>query len=256
MYKMILRSQLLFGLGVLLICFIPAKQKITIFSIGDSTMASYSKEYLSLYGENYPIRGWMQMIDGFFNKDVEIINAAVSGHSSKSFKTNGEWKKIMENIQPGDYVFIQFGHNDAKTDTVKHTDPQTTFRQNIIDYVTDTKSKGGIPILFTSVPRRVFTDDGVLKDTHGQYVIVVRELAQELKIPLIDMNTSVTNLLNTLGPEESKKLYLYVQPGIYKKLPDGKKDDTHFCEYGATKLAELAVAELKKLNLPIAKKIK
>ncbi len=256
MYKIILRSQLLLCLVVLLVCFIPAKQKITIFSIGDSTMASYSKEYLSLFGDNYPIRGWMQVIDKFFNKDVEIINSALSGYSSKSFKSTGQWQKVLDKIQPGDYVFIQFGHNDAKSDTVRHTNPQTTFRQNIINYVTETKSKGGIPILFTSVPRRVFTDDGILKDTHGQYVTVVRDIALELNVPLIDMNKSISNLLNTLGPEDSKKLYLYIQPGIYKKLPDGKKDDTHFCEYGATKLAELAVQELKKSNLPIGKNIK
>jgi lysophospholipase L1-like esterase len=249
---------LLVALTLVFLGFIPAQKKITIFSIGDSTMASYDVEEWSKRngGKNYPLRGWMMAMPQFFNQNVTIKNAAISGISSKSFRDEGAWQKVIDEVEPGDYVFIQFGHNDEKPDTASHTDATTSFRQNLINYINETKAKGAYPVLFTSIVRRKFNSSGRLEDTHGDYVTVVRELAKEKNIPLVDLNKKTCELVESLGPEESKKLYLYIQPGLFTQLPQGKQDDTHLCEYGATKFAELAVQGIKELNLGLVKYLK
>jgi len=248
-----LRICLLICLG--LVAFKPFHKKITIFSIGDSTMADYDIAEWSRNngGKNYPLRGWMMAMPQLVRKDVAVQNAAISGISSKSFRDEGAWQKVIDKVMPGDYVFIQFGHNDEKSDSANHTDARTGFRQNLINYANETKAKGANPILFTSLVRRKFDANGRLVDTHGDYVTVVRELATELNIPLVDLNKLTGELVEQMGPEESKKLYLYIEPGLFTKLPEGKKDDTHLCVYGATKVAELAAKEIKRLKLPLAK---
>ncbi|OAQ38014.1 rhamnogalacturonan acetylesterase [Pedobacter psychrophilus] len=223
--------------------------KKTIYSIGDSTMYNASTE------NNYPGRGWMQMINIFFNDQTVINNLAASGRSSKSYRDEGLWNKAITRIKADDYVFIQFGHNDEKPDSLRHTDPQTSFKENIKNYVSEVLSKGAHPILFTSIARRTFDSNGKLKDTHSEYVSVIRDLAKEMNIPLVDLNKTTTQMIEKYGPEESKKLFLYVQPGVTSKLPDGKKDDTHLCEFGATKVAELAVEGLKEINSPLVKNL-
>jgi lysophospholipase L1-like esterase len=258
MNKYIRFNLLLISIGLLCVCFTSRNNKITIFSIGDSTMADYNIQELSntMGGKDYPLRGWMMMMSQYFNTDVTIHNHAVSGRSSKSFRSEGHWKKVIDNVKAQDYVFIQFGHNDEKSDTLRHTDAKTTFRQNLIQYIDEVKQKGAFPILFTSIARRRFDTNGTVVDTHGDYVTVVRELATEMNIPLIDLNKKTASLIQSLGPEESKKLFLNVEPGEYTKLPEGKHDDTHLNAYGATKVAELAAQSIKELNLPITKYLK
>lgn len=244
---------ILAGLGLLLCSFLPQQRKTHIFSIGDSTMCDYDKKYLTSFGGNtlYPIRGWMQMARGLFTGPVEVHNAARSGRSSKSFRTEGHWQKVIDSVQQGDYVFIMFGPNDQKSDTARHTEPRTTYRQNLINYINEVRAKHGHPVLFTSIVRRKFNSNGKLEDTMGDYIVVVRELAAEMKVPLVDLHQKFGELVEHYGPEESKKLFLYIAPGVFPKLPDGKQDDTHLSEFGATKVAEIAVAALKQLNLGI-----
>jgi len=240
-------------------CLIMEQKKITLYSIGDSTMADYDIEQLSKEngGENYPLRGWMMELSQFFNGNILIKNFAVSGRSSKSFRNEGHWKKVMDNLQPGDYVFIQFGHNDSKIDdSTRYTDPGTSFRQNIINYVKETKEKGAHPVLFTSIVRRAFDDEKKLKDTHGQYVKVVRELASEMNVPLIDLNRKTEEFVSALGPEKSKEFFLFIKPGLFAKLPNGLEDNTHLSEWGALKVAALAIDGMKELKLPIIQYLK
>lgn len=246
---------LLSGLCLLLCSFIPQQKKINIFSIGDSTMCDYDEKYLTSFGGNslYPIRGWMQMARGYFTGPVIIHNAARSGRSSKSYRSEGHWQKVIDSVQQGDYVFIMFGPNDQKSDTARHTDPRTTYRQNLVNYINETRAKGAYPILFTSIVRRKFNNNGKLEDTLGDYIPVVRELATEMKVPLVDLYKRSGELVESYGPEESKKLFVYIQPGVFPKLPDGKQDDTHLDELGATKIAALAAAELKAMGLPFFK---
>lgn len=241
----------------LLISFKNQQKKITIYSIGDSTMCDFSPSYLAQFGgDNYPIRGWMQIMPQFFNADVVINNAARSGRSSKSFRTEGYWKPVIEQVKAGDYVFIMFGANDQKPDTARHTDPATTYRQNLLNYIKETKAKGAYPILFTSLVRRNFGKDGKLVDTYGEYVATVRNLAKETSVPLIDLNQKSADLVTQYGPEDSKKLFLYIQPGKFSKLPQGKKDDSHLCVFGATEIARLAAQGLKDIKSPLAAYLK
>lgn len=256
---------LLLGLLFVLTAFTPAKRNITIFTIGDSTMANKKLE-----GEN-PERGWGQMLSRYFTDDITIDNHAVNGRSSKSFIDEGRWDAVLSKIQKGDYVFIQFGHNDEKDDPNRHTDPGTTFDANLKKFVEDTKAKGGIPVLFNSIVRRNFgkadgnavanaikQDDirngidpkapkdsieegATLIDTHGAYLISPKNVAKELNVTFIDLNSLTHKLVEGMGPKKSKELYLWVEPKTVPALPNGREDNTHLNVHGASVIAEMAV---------------
>ncbi|WP_287678999.1 pectinesterase family protein [Bacteroides sp.] len=256
---------LLLGLLFVLTAFTPAKRNITIFTIGDSTMANKKLE-----GEN-PERGWGQMLSRYFTDDITIDNHAVNGRSSKSFIDEGRWDAVLSKIQKGDYVFIQFGHNDEKDDPNRHTDPETTFDANLKKFVEDTRAKGGIPVLFNSIVRRNFgkadgnavanaikQDDirngidpkapkdsieegATLIDTHGAYLISPKNVAKELNVTFIDLNSLTHKLVEGMGPQKSKELYLWVEPKTVPALPNGREDNTHLNVHGASVIAEMAV---------------
>ncbi|OAQ38013.1 rhamnogalacturonan acetylesterase [Pedobacter psychrophilus] len=243
----------LFSIATLISAFTLNNKKITIHSIGDSTMCDFPESYLSKFGgPNYPIRGWMQMMGEFVTNDVIIDNAARSGRSTKSFRDDGFWVEVLNKINPGDYVFIMFGGNDQKTDSVRFAAPRSSYRENLIRYIKESQEKGAIPILFTSIVKRKFDKQGKLIDTYGDYVVVAREVAKEMNIPLIDLYAKTWKLVEDSGPEESKKLFLYIEPGKFTKLPDGKKDDSHLCVEGARKVAQLAAEGIKEQKLAIA----
>ena len=255
---------LLLGLFIILTAFSPAGRNITIFTIGDSTMANKKLE-----GEN-PERGWGQMLSRYFTDDITVDNHAVNGRSSKSFIDEGRWDNVLSKIQKGDYVFIQFGHNDEKDDPKRHTDPGTTFDANLRKFVEETRAKGGIPVLFNSIVRRNFGKSGAyavadaikqddirsgidpkapkevieegakLIDTHGAYLDSPANVAKELNVTFIDLNSLTHKLVEDLGPEKSKKLYLWVQPKTVPALPDGREDNTHLNVHGASIVAEMA----------------
>jgi lysophospholipase L1-like esterase len=230
----------------LLISWTSSNETLNIYSIGDSTMCNIDTT------KNNPGRGWMQVMGMYFDSKVKISNMAVSGRSSKSFRSEGKWDKVISKVSEGDYVFIQFGHNDEKTDSLRHTKPETSFKQNLIDYVNEVRAKKAIPILFTSIPRRVYDSNGELKDTHGAYVTVVRVVASELNVHLVDLNKRTIEYINQLGPEESKSLFIHIGPGVSPRFPNGKKDDTHLSKKGAEEVARLATYGLKELKLPIS----
>jgi len=158
-----------------------AKQ-ITIYTIGDSTMANKPNP------DKNPERGWAQMLTPYFDESVTIENKAVNGKSTRSFLNENRWDSIYKKLEKGNYVFIQFGHNDGKvTDSTRYTNPHVSYRHNLIRYVEETRAKGANPILFTSIARRNFNEQGALIDTHGDYTLVTRLVAQEYKLPLIDL---------------------------------------------------------------------
>lgn len=227
--------------------------KITIFMIGDSTMANKD-----IRGGKME-RGWGMMLQNFFTEDIIIDNHALNGRSSKSFITEGHWQKVIDKIKPGDYVFIQFGHNDEKDDPERHTDPGTTFDDNLRKFVKEARMKGGIPVLFNSVVRRIFTnsktavaDDDIrsnssvglaegdtLVDTHGDYLLSPRNVARELNVPFVDANKITHDLEQSLGPDKSKKLHMWYLPKETPSLPKGRQDNTHYNVYGAYIVAGL-----------------
>jgi lysophospholipase L1-like esterase len=226
-------------------------QKTTIYTIGDSTMANKTKP------DENPERGWGQMLPLFFNDNITIDNRAVNGRSTRSFIDEKRWDAIYKVLKPGDYVFIQFGHNDQKEkDSTRYTNPHTAYRHNLIRFVNETRAKGAIPVLFSSIVRRNFNEQGVLISTHGDYPLETRLVAQEYKVPFIDMEYYSELLEQSYGPEKSKQLHLHYKAGEIPYYKEAKEDNTHLCVKGATEIAKIAIEELKKTNLDLVKYIK
>jgi lysophospholipase L1-like esterase len=223
------------------------ENRFTVFTIGDSTMANKKAEVA-------PETGWCQVFSAFVDQTVEVKNRAINGRSTKSFIAEGRWKTVLDSLKAGDYVFIQFGHNDAKIqDTTRFTDPFTTYRKNLERFVRETREKGATPILFTSIVRRKF-ENGFLTDTHGNYPVVVRQVATKMNVPLIDLQLLTAGAVTALGDEASKSIYLWTPPT--DKFPEGRKDDTHLKVEGATLVAKLAAQQLILLDNSLAKRIK
>lgn len=245
---------------VLCLVFMSAtKEKTTtIFVIGDSTAAK--KDTTGGKVE----RGWAMMLQECFDADYIVVdNHAVNGRSSKSFINEGRWDKVLSLIKPGDYVIIQFGHNDEKPQAERHTDPGSTFDYNLSKYVRETREKGGIPVLMNCVVRRNFAkvapkndDDEKLRnttyadgakivesdslvDTHGLYRVAPRDVAQRMNCYFVDANQITHDLEQGLGTEASKKLHMWFLPGEEPSEPKGKQDNTHYNIYGARVVANL-----------------
>lgn len=223
------------------------EHRVTIFMIGDSTMADKP------LADN-PERGWGQLFPRYLNEEVQVRNYAVNGRSTKSFIKEGRWDSVLKYLQKDDYVLIQFGHNDSKTeDTSRYAAPHGLYRDNLARFVREARAKGAIPVLITPVMRRKFDAAGKFTDTHGEYPGVVRALAAEMNVPLIDLHKSSRDLIEQHGVEGSKKLFLWIDPRHFTAAMDGRKDDTHFSEYGASQVASLVCDEIRKKNLPLAK---
>lgn len=217
----------------------------TIYLIGDSTMADKP-----LTGS--PERGWGQVFALYVRPEIHIENHAKNGRSTKSFIKEGRWEEVRNKLKPGDYVLIQFGHNDEKKeDSTRFADAHTDFKSNLSKFVRETEAKGAHPVLITQVVRRRFDSAGTFYDVHGDYPGVVREVGSEENIPVIDLHRKSMSLLERLGEEESKKLFLHVGAGEFSAMPGGKRDDTHFCWYGASVVARLVVDEIRELHLPL-----
>lgn len=213
-----------------------AKDPLRVFLIGDSTMADKLPA-------DFPETGWGMPFSKLFNEAVEVQNHAYNGRSTKSFRREGRWAKVQAQLKKGDYVFIQFGHNDAKaSDTARYAPSQTDFRENLTRYVAETRAKGGIPILLTPTQRRKFDSTGVFVDQHADYPNVVREVAAKEKVLLIDIEKESKKYISSEGPEGAKKMFLHYPVGIFRKFMKGAADDTHFSPFGAMKISDM-VAE-------------
>ena len=217
--------------------------ELTVFMIGDSTMANKS-----LDGGN-PERGWGQMFGAYFPKDVRVANHAVNGRSSKSFIDENRWDEVLAQIKPGDYVFIQFGHNDQKEDAARHTDPGSTFDANLKRFIHETRAKKGIPVLFTSIVRRHFNASGQLTDTHGTYVEATKRVAKETSTTLIDLNKLTHTWVEEAGDIPSRDFFMWVKEQSVPACPEGKKDNTHLNIKGARIVAGM-VAKALQTELP------
>lgn len=223
---------------------------VKIYTIGDSTMADKQNP------ESNKERGWGMVFQQFFvEESVTVENHARNGRSAKSFINEGRWSPIVNLLQPGDYVFIQFGHNDEKEDKASLytnpapscTDPELSYRAYLKKYVEETRAKGAIPVLLTSVVRRHFDEKGVLLNSHGEYPDAVREVAKELDVALIDMEAKSRRLVQDLGDKESARLFM---------ISTGKDDNTHFVEAGALAMARLAAKGICENGLPLCQFLK
>ncbi|GAA4135856.1 hypothetical protein GCM10022250_31760 [Flavobacterium chungbukense] len=207
--------------------------------------------------EKNPEHGWAQVLQPFFNDNVLIINKAVNGRSTKSFINEKRWDSIYKQLKKGDYVFIEFGHNDQKIeDPSRYTNPHTAYRYNLIKFVKESREKGAIPILLTSISRRNFNEKGVLVPTHGDYPLETRLVAKEYNVPFIDLEYYTELLEQSYGPEKSKLLHLHYKAGENAYYDKEKADDTHLSLLGATTIAQIVVDQIKLLESPSLLKIK
>ena len=228
-----------------------AKLHPALHLVGDSTMADKPIDPPN------PERGWGQLFSTLFKEPARIVNHAVNGRSSKSFRDEGRWANVIEQLEAGDFVLIEFGHNDEKsTDAKRYAAAKTDFKENLRRFIREVRAKGGSPLLATPVNRRKFDDKGQLVDTHGEYPDAMRAVAAEEKVPLIDLHQLTRPLLEKLGPEDSKSLFVWVKPGEYANLPKGRQDDTHFNEKGALEISQLVAAQLRAQKHPLAEWLK
>jgi lysophospholipase L1-like esterase len=202
----------------------------------------------------YPETGWGMPFTYFFDSSVEVDNRAMNGRSTKSFIAENRWQSVLDDLKGGDYVFIQFGHNDeVKTKATYTTEDE--FKTNLKRYVSETRKKKALPVLITPVARRKFDSTGKVLGTHEVYSAIVRSVAKEERVLLIDLDTKSQALLQQMGPETSKLLFNYLAVNEHPNYPEGRQDDTHFSELGARKMAQLVLAEIKSLRLDLANHI-
>jgi lysophospholipase L1-like esterase len=226
------------------------KEPVTIFLAGDSTMAAKLPE-------KRPETGWGEMLGQHFKPDkVRIENRAMNGRSTKTFISEGRWKAIVDDLKKGDYVFVQFGHNDSSKDKAERYTPPEDYRKNLVMFIADVRAKGGRPVLLTPVMRRRFDKDGKFYDTHGEYPDIVRAVAKEKNVPLIDMHRKSEAVIVGYGAEDSRKLFLQLKPGENANYPNGIDDNTHFSPLGAEEMAKQVVSGINEKRLKIRKHIR
>ena len=227
-----------FFVALLLMSLAPDQKKIKIFLAGDSTMSIKAEK-------NFPETGWGMPFIHFWNENLMVVNKAKNGRSTKTFLSEGLWKQIMDEATAGDYVFIQFGHNDeVKSKVNSYTTPEE-FTSNLRKYIGDAREKKMIPVLMTPVARRKFDAAGKIEQTHQEYSALVLKVAAEEKLLFIDLDAQSMQLYQQFGVENSKLLFCQLKPGEHPNYPDGKDDNTHFNELGARLIAQLVLKEIR-----------
>ena len=239
----------LWGLIVCSFSFVVAPpSKIKVYLIGDSTISK--KEVKA-----YPETGWGMPFAYFFDSTVTIDNRAKNGRSTKTFISEKLWEPVEASLNEGDYVFIQFGHNDESKEKVDRYTTPDEYKANLVKFITESRNKKAIPILLTPVSRRYFDTLGNIKETHKEYSALVREVAKATNTPLIDLDEKSRALYQQLGQENTKLLFNHLEPNEHPNYPAGKKDDTHFNELGARKIAELVLVGIKELHLELENRV-
>lgn len=209
----------------------------TVYVAGDSTAATYATA-------DVPRAGWGQALPVFLRPEIDVVNGALSGASSKSFVDLGRLDLILAAIRPGDVLLVSFGHNDEKSeDPARYTEPWSTFQQYLSLYLDGARARHAHPVLVTPVERRRFTAAGVPYLSHGEYPDAMRALAEDTGTPLIDLTALSFALWGELGPEGTKEYFLWLDAGESPNYPTGVADNTHFQAHGAIEVARLVVAE-------------
>jgi len=226
------------------------RQPVTVFLAGDSTMAPKQEN-------KRPETGWGEQLQKRFDeKRVRIDNHAANGRSTRTFLSEGRWQALIDKVKEGDYVLIQFGHNDQSKDKGERYTPPDDFRRNLERFVAEVRAKKATPVLLTPVMRRRFDKDGKFYDTHGEYPDLTRRVAAEQKVALIDMHRMSEKVLVKYGPEESRKLFLQLKEGENPNYPKGVEDNTHFSPLGADIMAALAVDGFREQQLGLVRFLK
>ncbi|MFD1769218.1 rhamnogalacturonan acetylesterase [Sphingobacterium suaedae] len=232
---------------VTLCSFLMPPKRLTVWMMGDSTMAIKS-------ASKFPETGWGVAFATKFNDRVQVVNKAKNGRSTKSFIDEGIWKEIEEHMKPGDYVFIQFGHNDEKIEKPKVGTTIAQYKENLSLFVQTARSKQATPILMTPIARRSFIE-GKLVDTHKGYPEAVREVADSLNVMLIDATKLTMAQLSEMGPTKSESWFLHLPAG-HTNYPNGVQDNTHLNVDGAEQITALVVGEMKRQKMSLVDELK
>jgi len=249
--KLFFRLALGVSIGWLLMAAAIPRKKITVWMIGDSTMCTYD-------ANRSPLTGWGMPFAVFFDSSVSVANRARGGRSTRTFLSENRWQPVADSILPGDYVLIQFGHNDEAKEP-QYADrytPVADYRKNLLRFIQNTRSRSGIPILITPVTRRRFNKEGNIMETHKEYTQAVYELGAEQGVPVVDLDTRSRELLQEFGKDNSRVLFMELDSLENPHYPSGSHDNTHFNEFGARKIAELVWKEMKRLHLELADRVR
>lgn len=234
-------KKLLFALALLAAVGASAGTRPThVYLIGDSTCADKDLE------KQNPERGWGQLFRAFFDGEVVVENHAKNGRSTKSFRNEGRWTPICDSLRAGDYVFIQFGHNDEKVHRETVGSVPELFAENLRRYVRETRERGATPVLLTPIARRHFDEKGELLKTHGEYPDRVREVARTEGVTLLEMEPLTEAWLRELGDEASRAYFMWVAKGTSPRYPDGREDNTHLNVRGAHIVSRMVAREVEK----------
>lgn len=238
---------------VILICSATAFSQsapVTIFLAGDSTMAAKLPE-------KRPETGWGEMLQQYFDPSrVVIENHAQNGRSTKTFISEGRWQAIVDKLKKGDWVFVQFGHNDSSKEKGERYTPPDAYRANLIRFIADVRIAKANIVLLTPVMRRRFDTNGNFVNSHGEYPDIVRVVAVEQKVPLIDLHRKSEAVIKRLGVEGSRVLFLQLKPGENANYPNGIEDNTHFVPRGAEEMAKLIIEGINEEKLKLRQFLK
>src|SRR5665213_2730696 len=215
----------------------------TIYIAGDSTVVDQTKE---------PWAAWGQMLPLFFDSSISIANEAESGETIRSFVGERRFDKVMSTIRPGDYLMIQFGHNDQKPGK-GYVPAATDFKTYLLRYISEARAHGATPILVTPMNRRNFDSNGKIVQTLGDYPEAMREVAAEQKVALIDLNAISKTIFEAMGEAGTLHAFVHYPPNSFPDQPDELKDNTHFNSYGAYELARAIVQNIRDQKLPLAR---
>ncbi|MFE6647459.1 GDSL-type esterase/lipase family protein [Nocardioides sp. NPDC057772] len=222
-----------------------AGEEPTLWITGDSTVQTYGASVA-------PQAGWGQMFDRYLTDDVTVTNRSIGGRSSKNFISQGRLDSVLLNIRPGDYLFSQFGHNDNSYGVDDRYAAPADYKEYLRTFVDGARQRGATPVIVTPVSRRDYNADGTAKVSFPAYVDAARELAAETDALLVDLSASSRAYLTEIGAEEAKKVFLWVEPGVYPNRPNGTQDNTHFQEYGAVQMARLVATDVAAFDDPLA----
>lgn len=215
----------------------------TIFLAGNSTVVDQ---------ENEPWASWGQMIPRFLKPEIVVANFAESGESLRSFKGEKRLQKLLSLMKSGDYLFVEFAHNDQKPGG-SHVEAFTTYKDELKFFIAEARKKGGKPVLVTSMHRRRFDESGQIVNTLENYPEAMRQTASEENVPLIDLNAMSKQFYEAMGPENSKKAFVHYPANTYPGQVKALADDTHFNPYGAYELAKCIVQSIRQNNPDLAK---
>ncbi|WP_208559864.1 rhamnogalacturonan acetylesterase [Marinilactibacillus kalidii] len=209
------------------------KNLVTVFIVGDSTAADKSVQ-------EKPMSGWGEFIGSQFDDTVKFENHAINGRSTQSFLKQNRLAPILAKAKPGDYLWIQFGHNDQKIDDPERfTKPYEDYMTNLKFMIAEAEKRQMTVVLLTSISRRQFVKGELNRQSLGEYPEAMRILAKKLDVLLVDMHEITSNYLSELGEKDSKAIFLHLNPGEHDNYPEGLTDNTHFSEHGAQIMARL-----------------